>query len=195
MIKDRIELFLMKSRLSLGAIARTLKNYKYFLLAILISFLFFEFLYWSLNYNLLWFFVVTPNLSILEKINLILSTAISYFYTVSIWQSLAIFALSIIQGVVLAQVVFIVKYQKRLDVKAFGGSTIASLVALLGVGCPSCGSSLVAPVVGLFVSGVSVGLTESIHQVSVFVGLLFAVYALYAIGQNTANIYAKIDNQ
>jgi hypothetical protein len=96
-----------------------------------------------------------------------------------------------LQGIVIGQIIYILRNQKKLDEKAFGGSAIASAIALFSVGCPSCGTSIITPILSIFVSGASAGLSNTIHQTSVYVGLLFAIYALYTIGQTVAGIHAK----
>lgn len=192
-MKQRLILFFLKFKISLLAILKTYKNYKYIILSLIIAFLFFEFLYWFLNGQLFMYLMGSGNLSILDKINLITSTTVGYFQTVSIWQSSAVVILSILQGIVIGQIIYILKNQNKLDEKAFGGSAIASVIALFSVGCPSCGTSIITPVLSIFVSGASVGLTDAVHEASIYIGLLFAVYALYSIGQTVAGIHAKIN--
>jgi len=190
-MKDKINLIRLKTKISLLAVIRTYKNYWYIVLSVLIAVLFFEFLYWFLNYKLFWFLLTSGSLDVIEKFNLIFGSSLNYFSGKSVIQSLAVVLLSVLQGVVIAQIIFILRNQKTIDGKAFSGSLIASAVALFSVGCVSCGTSIVTPILSIFVSGVSAGLSESIHQASIYIGLIFAFYALFAIGQTVANIQAK----
>lgn len=190
-MKDGIELWLLKIKVALAAVLKLMKNWRYIILAIVIGLLFLQFLCWILNLQLLWFLMSSFKLSIGDKINLLASTFSGYLTSLPTPEAVAVIVLSLIQGTVIASIIYIARNQGRIETKAFGGSTIASVVTLVSVGCPSCGTSIIAPIVGLFVSGASAGIGESIQYFSIYLGLIVAIYALYSVGKSVANIQAK----
>ncbi|MEZ6330972.1 MAG: hypothetical protein R3B12_03075 [Candidatus Saccharimonadales bacterium] len=119
------------------------------------------------------------------------SIIVSYLSSLPLWQAFAVVALAITQGVVISVLLFTVRNNQSVDKKAVGGTGIASIIAMLSVGCVSCGTSIVAPIIGLFVSGATASLSEAINKIAIVVGLIIALYALYAVGLTAANIQAK----
>lgn len=190
-MKNKLLILWIKIQLSAKASFKVFKNWKYLGLAALISLLFIQLLYWLLNPSLLRFFITTPSLTILEKFKIFAEVIGSYLASIPLWQAIVVVSLSIVQGLVISLLIFTIRNQTKLDKKSTIGSTIATVVAMFSVGCVSCGTSIIAPVIGIFVAGASASLSEAINKVAVVFGLLIALYALYAVGLSVANTQAK----
>jgi hypothetical protein len=190
-MQQKIGILSIKATLSLRATARVLINWRYSILAAIISILFIQLLYWLLNLSLFWYFLTVPTLNPLEKLDVFTSIIATYLSSMPLWQAVAVVSLAVVQGIVISVLVFTIRTQNQLDKKAFSGSAIAGIIAAFSVGCVSCGTSIVAPIIGVFVSGATASLSEAINKIAVVVGLLIALYALYAVGLSAANIQAK----
>ncbi len=188
---QRLQLLKTKAQLSLKANSNVLKSPKYLLFAAIVALLFIQLLYWLLNASLFWYFFTARSLNIIEKMDIFSSIIVSYLSSLPLWQAFAVVALAITQGVVISVLLFTVRNNQSVDKKAVGGTGIASIIAMLSVGCVSCGTSIVAPIIGLFVSGATASLSEAINKIAIVVGLIIALYALYAVGLTAANIQAK----
>ena len=188
---QRLQLLKTKAQLSLKASSNVLKSPKYLLFAAIVALLFIQLLYWLLNASLFWYFFTARSLNIIEKMDIFSSIIVSYLSSLPLWQAFAVVALAITQGAVISVLLFTVRNNQSVDKKAVGGTGIASIIAMLSVGCVSCGTSIVAPIIGLFVSGATASLSEAINKIAIVVGLIIALYALYAVGLTAANIQAK----
>ncbi|HPR10267.1 MAG TPA: hypothetical protein PLJ04_01665 [Candidatus Saccharibacteria bacterium] len=188
---QRLQLLKTKAQLSLKASSNVLKSPKYLLFAAIVALLFIQLLYWLLNASLFWYFFTARSLNIIEKMDIFSSIIVSYLSSLPLWQAFAVVSLAITQGVVISVLLFTVRNNQSVDKKAVGGTGIASIIAMLSVGCVSCGTSIVAPIIGLFVSGATASLSEAINKIAIVVGLIIALYALYAVGLTAANIQAK----
>jgi hypothetical protein len=188
-----MQIALFKAKLTVAAKSTifVLKNWRYSLLASVLAFLFLLLIYWLLNIDLLWFLMSSDQLSFADKIALLVKSAFSYVSSLGALQRIATLLLVIGQGVVIAMLVFVVRTQNTLDSKALGGGVIASIIAVFSVGCVSCGTSIVAPVVGLFFSGASVAVSDSIHKAAIYVSLIIVLYSLYAVGVSASTYVAR----
>ena len=191
-MNKQLQFFIIKLKIATKANLKVLSNWKYALFAFVFAIVFIQFLYWVLNIELLWYFLSSTSLSIVDKLDVFSSIILSYLKSLPLWQSTVVVGLSITQGVVIASLIYIFRAQNRLNKRAFGTTTIASLIAMFSVGCVSCGTSIIAPVLAIFISGSTASLAESINKISILVGFIVALYAFYAVGQATANVHAKI---
>jgi hypothetical protein len=60
--------------------------------------------------------------------------------------------MSILQGISIALLVLTIKINREFDVPSASKTGIASIIMLVGLGCPSCGTSILIPFLNLFVS-------------------------------------------
>lgn len=190
-LKFRWRLLHEKIRLSFKSSWSVLTRWRYAVLAVLVAYIFIQILYWLLNASLFWYFLSVPTLNIPEKIEVFSSIVVSYLGSLPLWQAITVIVLSLVQGAVIAVLTYTIRSQQKIDKKAFGGSTLASVVAMFSVGCVSCGTSIIAPIVGIFASGATASLSEAINKVAIVIGLLIAIYALYAVGLSAARILAQ----
>lgn len=187
----RIQLLKLKITVAARAILHVLKQWRYALLALVVAVVFLLFLIWILNLELLWFLLSSPNLTFAEKISFVSRSTFGYLTDLAPLQTIVTIGLVIGQGIIIAVLAYIVKTQRKIDPKALGSSTVASIIALFSVGCVSCGTSIVAPILGLFFSGATASLSETINSVAVYISFAIVLYALYAVGSTASTYIAR----
>lgn len=93
-----------------------------------------------------------------------------------------VFLISILQGILIGLVFFVYKKNKE---KAEGSAETAGIVAglaILGSGCPTCGTTLLAPVVGTIFSGSSFAVAGAVSGIVTFLAYLVAIFAFKKMG-------------
>ncbi|NCU37576.1 hypothetical protein EOL96_00730 [Candidatus Saccharibacteria bacterium] len=189
---QRLSLLLMKLRLSAKSIGKLLVQWRYAVLAMVIAVLFFELIYWLFNASVLISIMTSPQVSISEKIAVLASPFEAIGQASGIGLLSLIISLAIVQGISIAALTFVIRHQKKLDDKLVSGSSFVTLLAIIGLGCPACGTSLITPIVALFVSGSAVAVSEQITVFVTPIALAIALYGLYVIGLRVANTYATL---
>ncbi len=113
---------------------------------------------------------------------------------------LSIFLLALLQGLLIGLLVTVIKYSKKgADNSAsVQNSGIVAILAVLGSGCPTCGTALLTPVLtAIFGSGVALAGTVSV--VITWLAILLAFFTLKKLGYNayvaivTSNLPKKRD--
>jgi hypothetical protein len=183
-------LWRLKVKMSLRATWTVLRQWEYGVSAVGVAEGFFLFLYWSLNFNLLWFLITARRLTLGDKLHVILGSPVDGVLQSGLIQGVATVALVVLQGVVISVLIYSLRRQASASRKAVGGSFLASAAALLGVGCVSCGTSIIAPIASLFVAGATAEVGQRIHDALIYVALLAVVYALYTSGATAARTLA-----
>jgi len=189
-MKIRIQLFWTKLKLSYKNLAGVFANYKYIVSALIIAVAFFEFVYWAFNLGFLVKLISSPTLSFIEKLSLILGP----FTYVRNQNGLFIFSimilLAVIQGLLVSALIYAVRNHPKANEKIIGESALISLVAIIGLGCPACGTSLLTPLLALFISGSTVSLSHTITVYTLPVAIIFGLFGLYSIGLRISTINA-----
>ena len=110
---------------------------------------------------------------------------------------LPIFAISILQGILIGIIVLLWN-KKRHNQTASKNSEnvekagiITGLIAL-GAGCPTCGATLITPLVGAFVSTGSLAIAGTISAIVTILAIIIAVLALKRLG---VEVYVIIVNE
>jgi hypothetical protein len=127
------------------------------------------------NGSTFWGLLMSPYLSGVDKFQTIGAIFVS---GVGDWMMVAI---SGFQAVTLAIFIQVMIQQRRLELGTGGGSLITTILAGIGLGCPTCGTSLLIPFISIFVtSGVAVWATilSNIIFVAILVADLFIVRRL-----------------
>lgn len=184
-----------KIRTSLNGIGIVLRRPIYLAMAALSSIIFFEFIYWFNNIQLFQY-IITSGLSPAAKIEFIANTYTNMWYSFTSILASSLLVISFIQGIIVSCLIFILRRQRQTTELAgtVGKSGLAGSLAVLSLGCATCGTSLIAPILGLFVSNVSAALVDTIGVAASLAGLLLSLYALYLIGlrtQGTAAMYKQ----
>ena len=190
----KLRLFHMKLKVSTYTLAWLSRRPKYLAFALGVSLLFFEFVYWMFNLPMLWTLLTSLRLSLMDKLALFTGP----FTYVQNQNGLVTFSLMIglalIQGLSIAAVVSAIRHQPKTDSKLLGGSAVVGFLALVGLGCPACGTSLITPIVAIFVSGSTVAVSEQITAIALPAALLIGLYGLYVVGLRASTVKAYADS-
>ena len=106
------------------------------------------------------------------------------------------FALTFLQSILIALVVFVARHNRK-EKKSSGNiesSAIVAGLAVLGSGCPTCGTTLLAPVLGTILSGTTgaVKLAGTLSVILNVVAILLAILVFKKLGLET---YAIIKSE
>lgn len=187
----RLNLIKLKTTIAYRNVWQILKNWRNSFGATLIAFAFFELTYWLFNLSVLTTILTSGNVSLLEKIDVLLSPFRAIAATDGYLQVWLMVILSLLQGVNIVLLIYVVRHQKKVDSRLVGGGSLAGLLAVIGLGCPACGTSLLTPLLAVFVSGASVGLEETITNVALPLAIVISVYGMYVLGARIAAIKAE----
>ncbi len=194
MKRAKLRLFHMKLKVSTRTLAWLSRRPKYLAFALGVSLLFFEFVYWMFNLPMLWTLLTSLRLSLMDKLALFTGP----FTYVQNQNGLVTFSLmlslALIQGLSIATVVYAIRHQPKTDSKLLGGSAVVGFLALVGLGCPACGTSLITPIVAIFVSGSTVAVSEQITAIALPAALLIGLYGLYVVGLRASTVKAYADS-
>ncbi len=191
---SRWQFLLAKVKLSARALLWLFSHLRYAAAAALAALFFFEFVYWMLKFSVFWTLMTSPNLTILDKLHQL--TGLFTYLTAQNGYLIAglMVLLAAIQGASLTAVVYAVRHQPKLDETLLGESAVIGFIALVGLGCPACGTSLITPIVALFVSGSAVAVSQVIARILLPLAVLVGLYGLYVVGLRVASIRAHQGN-
>lgn len=190
-MQQRWNLFRLKFLLSLRTLGWLFRRWQYALLAVLFAVLFFELVYWLFNLGLLGSLLGSRNLTIGDKFRLLASpfTAVKDASGTGLFIMMAV--ISIVQGLSLSALIYAIKHQSKVDSELLGGGVIVGLLAVIGLGCPACGTSLLLPIVTTFASGSAVAISEKITLISMPIAIIVGLYGLYVLGLRISTIRAQ----
>ena len=98
---------------------------------------------------------------------------------------LFVFLLAVLQGVLIGLIVLL--WQKKRDENAANAGKagiVAGLIAL-GAGCPTCGTTLLTPLIGTVFSAGGVAVTGVVSRVVTVLAIIIAILSLRRIGLET----------
>jgi len=187
---QRWNFLVAKLKVSANALVWLFSHLRYTVAAVLAALFFFELVYWMLKLPVFWTLMTSPHLSLADKLHQFVGpftylTAQNGYFIAS-----PMVLLAVIQGVSLTAVVYAVRHQPKLDESLLGESAVISFIALIGLGCPACGTSLITPIVALFVSGSAVAVSQVIARILLPLAVLIGLYGLYVVGLRVASIRA-----
>jgi hypothetical protein len=90
--------------------------------------------------------------------------------------------LSLLQGITIAMLVFNFKQQHKLDSESATNTGIASLIAMFGVGCSACGTSLLMPIISIIFSSSAYIVAEVASRTITIVAFVLILYAMRRLG-------------
>ena len=98
---------------------------------------------------------------------------------------LSIFLLALLQGILIGLLVTVIKYSKKGtdNFASVQNSGIVAILAVLGSGCPTCGTALLTPVMTT-VFGSGVALAGTVSAVITWLAILLALFTLKKLGYN-----------
>ncbi len=187
-MKNRYEFLKIKARLSLKTVMWIMSKWRYAIAALLISIFFFELIYWVFNLNIFWSVISSTKISLFDKLSFMASPLESVVQLSGYASAITMMLLSITQGISIAILIFIIRHQKKVDSEMVGRSSLIGILAIIGLGCPACGTSLLTPIIAIFVSGSAVTVSEQITIITLPIALLISIYGLYTLGLKGATV-------
>ena len=94
-----------------------------------------------------------------------------------------VFCISLLQSVLISLVFFARKRQKQKSSENLERAGIVTGLAILGSGCPTCGTALLAPVVGMIFSGGG-AIVGAISWIITAIAIVIAVFSIRKIGKD-----------
>ncbi len=102
------------------------------------------------------------------------------------------FFISLLQGILIGLVFFVYKKNKEKASSTAETAGIVAGLAVLGSGCPTCGTTLLAPVIGTIFSGSSFAVAGTVSGILTFLAYFVAILAFKKVGFET---YAIIKSE
>lgn len=160
-----------------------LQKPKYFILAIIFSFLLSLIIYFSINFNFygpLLFSSMGLSATFFVLGTMIQTMAQSYF-TDSIGIMLLI--ISLLQGMAISLLVYNIKLNRQFNTKVIAGSGFAAIAAVIGLGCVPCGTSLLVPIMTIIFASSAPALLNTANLIVLILASFLSIYSLYKIGR------------
>jgi len=157
----------------------------YAFLAVIMSILFYELLFWALNLGLLQYLATNQFLTISDKLGIVIGSYTDVFRFPVVPLAALLFSVSILQGVSIAAIVYIIRRNRRLDrslFKELGSSGAAGILAAIGLGCAACGTSLVTPILTFLFASSSIAVADTVGIYSALFAVLLSLTAIYLVG-------------
>ncbi len=177
-------------KMALLGVARASRNWKFWLGFILIALLFGTLMH-LLSVGLTNMQILFSGADFSFKMTILREAFLQNFgIGINFWDFLPIFLISLLEGVLITMIVLtsgIKKQSRRLTKEASETaesgkiSAIAAGLAVLGTGCPTCGTSLLIPVLGSVFAGSSAAI-GAISGILTAVAVIVALFALKKIG-------------
>ena len=167
---------------------------QYMLLALGVSVVFYELVFWFLNMGLAQYLFTTPYLSFADKFDLIVGSYVGVFSPPFSKLSTTLFLVSVFQGISVAGLTFILRHRRSTDksfIKELGGTGVAGVLSVLGLGCAACGTSLILPIVSIFFASTSLALIDTIGFYAMVVALVISVISAYVVGLKVAVVQSQ----
>jgi hypothetical protein len=190
MANPRLALLQLKAKLAAKTVGAIMAQPQYALMAMLAAWLFFELVYWMFNMSALQAVLASSSVSPGDKVAVLASPFTAIFAASGMFVGAMMVLLAIIQGINIAVLAYIMSQQRTINAKAVSGGSLVGILALVGLGCPACGTSLVTPIVAMVASGSAVAVAESITRIALPVALVAGVAGLYYAGLQAANVRA-----
>lgn len=161
-----------------GAILATRK--KRFVISFLLAFIIFGILLnllaaGSATFNIL------GRVNFFDKLNIIWHSFLGVFgYNRSFMDWIFIFIMTILQSTLIGLVVFVYKYRK--DSANIQNAGIITGLIVLGSGCPTCGTTVLAPIIISIAGSSGMAIAGTVSWILTVLSLIIALYALKKVG-------------
>ena len=171
--------FTLKVRMTLSAVKHVLREPKYFVLAFVSVFIMSGLIIWSLNLDLLRYILFEAPLSFVEKLEFFSYTYESLYTTFDSVHAVGISVLSVLFGVNVAMLVYMLRRQGFASVPKKSGSGAFAL-AMIGGGCVACGTSIITPLLATL-GATSSAFVRDISTVFLWSGSALTLYSIYKV--------------
>jgi hypothetical protein len=98
---------------------------------------------------------------------------------------LPIFAISILQGILIGLIVLLWDKKKEQSSANLEKAGIITGLIALGAGCPTCGTTLLTPLIGAIFSTGGLAITGTISTIITWLAIIIAVLSLKRLGEET----------
>ena len=105
---------------------------------------------------------------------------------------LPIFAISILQGILIGIIVLLWNKKKEQNAANLGSAGIVTGLIALGAGCPTCGVTLLTPLLGAIFSTGSLAIAGAVSAIVTWLAIIIAILALKRLGEE---VYVIIVNE
>ena len=96
---------------------------------------------------------------------------------------LPVFAISLLQGILIGLIVLLWKKQRQKDSANLEKAGIITGLIALGAGCPTCGTTLLTPLIGAIFSTSSLAVTGAVSTIITWITVIIAVLSLKRLGE------------
>lgn len=93
-----------------------------------------------------------------------------------------VFFVAILQGILIGLVVLMWKKKKKIDSENLESAGIAAGLAVLGTGCPTCGTALLTPILSAIFSGGS-ALAGTVSGIVTLIAVVIAILSIKKVGE------------
>lgn len=188
-----MKFWLLKLKLSFGAIGRLLLRPAYLIAAVLIALLTLGIVLWAFNLNLLRYILSEPTLMVIERLWFLVSIYGSVLTNFESLVAVSLVLFSALFGINLAALIFVIK-QKGKIVSSGGKSAGGIITAIIGAGCAACGTSIISPVLAALGASGSIALAQSVGLAINIASIIIMFFSIYASGKLVANFQARTAN-
>lgn len=105
---------------------------------------------------------------------------------------LPIFAISILQGILIGLIILLWNKKKEQNSANLEKAGIITGLIALGAGCPTCGTTLLTPLIGAIFSTGGLAITGAISTIITWLAIVIAILSLKRLGEET---YVTIINE
>ena len=98
---------------------------------------------------------------------------------------LPIFAISILQGILIGLIVLLWNKKKEQNSANLEKAGIITGLIALGAGCPTCGTTLLTPLIGAIFSTGGLAITGAISTIITWLAIIIAILSLKRLGEET----------
>ncbi|MDR3152175.1 MAG: hypothetical protein LBT85_01750 [Bifidobacteriaceae bacterium] len=152
-------------------------------LVFLLSLLVFGFILTFAANGSLYFSLLASNISLFDKFGVLAQIFVSIFS--NIFQGvngILVILLSLLQATTITLMVYAKKYSEAKTICRIGKDSglqgAALIISFIGVGCPTCGTSLIAPLIALFASGISATYMNLVGNLILVISCLICAFAI-----------------
>ena len=181
-INQKLNRIKLNLKHSFGVLDNFLSQYpKYLYIALAIGLVIYIIMFWAQNLQLLGYILSSSIIPLDVKIHLLSGTFTSIFSTGISWILLGTLIVSLIQGILISEILFIIKKQRQFSVvaKSAGGIGITSGLATFSMGCSACGISIASSVLLAFGVPTATSIATAISYGTIFISLIISIISLY----------------
>lgn len=128
-----------------------------------------------------------------ENLKIIFGCVVAIFGVNQIFLDwLLIFAISVLQGILIGLIVLLWNKKKEQNSANLEKAGIITGLIALGAGCPTCGATLLTPLVGAIFSTGSLAIAGAISTIITWLAIIIAILSLKRLGEES---YVTIINE